>query len=107
MTKKKEAKVKFKVRVFYGILEKLEIILLGEILSKKSIDATNASAEISLDSGSVVGEWEIKEILHMSFINQYSNPNLKGLVLKCKSKEDFKLLESLRVYDETVKIVKK
>ena len=102
---KKQKEIKFSVKVSYGFLPKLKIVLLGEILSGEVEDGM--LVQVALDSGIVVGTWEIWEVLHMDFINQYDSNNFKGLMLKCKNKEDFKLLQSLRVYDEVITIIKK
>jgi hypothetical protein len=40
----------------------------------------------------------------MDFINDADNHKFLGLVLRCKNEQDFNLLKSLRVYDETLLI---
>ncbi len=49
-----------------------------------------------------IGGWLITEILKMDFINGSEDKNFIGLLVKCKDTEDFKLLQSLRVYEETI-----
>ena len=95
----------YRVRVVYGFQEKLKIVLLGELQSGKAEDGM--WIQVVLNGGSVVGDWKIIEVLHTSFINQHENPNFKGLMIKCKSLEEYELLKSLRVYDETVYLIEK
>ena len=104
--KKQQTEIKFAVKVSYGFLPKLKIVLLGEVLTKGNVE-DGMLVQIRMPSGEPFGTWEIWEVLHMDFINQHENPNFKGLMLKCKSEEEFKLLQSLRVYDETITILKK
>jgi hypothetical protein len=99
----KEVSNRFNVKVAYGFLPKLKIVLLGEVLDGEVKDGM--WVQVLLDSGSVIGSWQIIEVLHMDFINQNDVPNYKGLMLKCKNEEDFKLLQSLRVYDEVVHVI--
>jgi hypothetical protein len=40
----------------------------------------------------------------MDFINGTENKNFVGLVITCINEQDFKLLQSLRVYDETLMV---
>ncbi len=103
-TNKLEAVGNFSVRVAYGFLPKLKIVLLGEILAGEVAD--DMWVQVALDSGSIVGKWQIIEVLHMDFINQHDVPNFKGLIVRCQSEEDFKLLQELRVYEETVTILR-
>jgi len=103
--KKTTARSVYRVRVVYGFEKKLKIVLLGELESGKVKDGM--SVQVALTGGSVVGDWEIIEVLHTSFINQFENPNFKGLMIKCKNLEEFELLKSLRVYDETVYLIEK
>ncbi len=103
--KKKKTEIKFVVSVTYGFLPKLKVVLLGEMLSGTVEDSM--FVQVQLESGNIVGTWQIIEVLHTDFINQYENNNFKGLILKCKDEKDFKLLQSLRVYDETITIIKK
>lgn len=106
MAKKKAAAHSvYRVRVVYGFEKKLKIVLLGELESGKVKDGM--SVQVALAGGSVVGDWEIIEVLHTSFINQFENPNFKGLMIKCKNLEEFELLQSLRVYDETIYLIEK
>ncbi len=105
MAKKKKDTAEFHVRVVYGFLNKLKIVLLGEVLSGTIKDGM--IVRISFKNGTVVGEWEILEVLHMDFINQQDNTNFKGLILRCKNKDDFKLLQELRVYEETITVISK
>ena len=106
MAKKKAGTASvYSVRVVYGFEKKLKIVLLGELLSGKVDDGM--WVRVALDGGSVVGDWKIVEVLHTSFINQHENPNFKGLMIKCKSLEEFELLKTLRVYDETVYLIEK
>jgi hypothetical protein len=90
----------FRVSVVYGFKDKLEIVLLGEIL-EGSVDA-EMSIYVKLSEGTAVGKWRIVEVLTMDFINGTENINFIGLMVKCQDDNDFKLLQSLRVYDETV-----
>lgn len=106
MAKKKAGKRSvYRVRVVYGFEKKLKIVLLGELESGKVEDGMRV--QVALSGGSVVGDWEIIEVLHTTFINQFENPNFKGLMIKCKTLEEFELLKSLRVYDETVYLIEK
>jgi hypothetical protein len=93
-------KAEFRVSVVYGFKVKLKIVVLGEVL-KGSIEE-GMMLQARLSQGTAVGMWEIIEILKMDFINGLENKNFIGLILKCKDEKDFKLLQSLRVYDETV-----
>lgn len=97
-TKKKSSK--FKVRVVYGFLNKLEIVLLGEIQQGKVKEGQVIHAELPHETR--IGGWEIMEVLNMDFINGSEDKNFVGLLVKCKDKADFKLLQSLRVYEETI-----
>lgn len=99
---KKVSAASFKVRVVYGFLNKLEIILLGDIISGKIEEGMHMKT--ILPHQTPVGSWKIKEVLKMDFINGNENQNFIGLVIHCKNEDDFKLLQSLRVYDETVVI---
>jgi hypothetical protein len=90
----------FRVSVVYGFKDKLEIVLLGEIIAGK-VEAS-MSIFVRLSEGTALGKWEIGEILTMDFINGTENKNFIGLVVCCKDEQDFKLLQSLRVYDETL-----
>lgn len=101
MAKKiKKKAARFKVRVVYGFLNKLEIVLLGDIQEGKIQDGQSIYAE--LPHNTRIGGWKIKEILNMDFINGSEDKNFVGLLVNCKDKEDFKLLQSLRVYEETI-----
>ena len=97
-TKKKSSK--FKVRVVYGFLDKLEIVLLGDIQQGKVKEGQLIYAEFSNETR--IGGWPILEVLNMDFINGSEDKNFVGLLVRCKDKKDFKLLQSLRVYEETV-----
>lgn len=104
MTKVKK-KIEYAVKVVYGFKEKLKIVLLGEAFLEDIDDGM--FIQVSFKNGAVVGLWEIVEVLHTDFINQHEKPNFKGLIVKCKTLEEFELLRSLRVYDETISIVEK
>ncbi len=104
-TKKTTIQGTFRVQVVYGFKEKLKIVLLGALESGKLHE--NLAVQARLDSGAAMGTWDILEVLHTSFINQHEDPNFKGLMLKCKSLDDFELLKSLRVYDEIIHLVEK
>lgn len=104
-TKKTAVKGTYRVRVVYGFKEKLKIVLLGALESGELHE--DYSVQVRLDGGSIIGTWEIIEVLHTSFINQHENPNFKGLMLKCKNLADFELLKSLRVYEEIIHLVEK
>lgn len=103
--KNRSTPTEFTIRVVYGFKEKLKVVLLGELESGKVDDGM--FIQMTLEGGSIVGKWEILEVLHTSFINQHENPNFKGLMVKCKNTADFELLKSLRVYDEVINIVEK
>lgn len=104
-TKKATIQGSFRVRVVYGFKEKLKVVLLGSLESGKLQEGL--AVQVTLESGSVIGTWDILEVLHTSFINQHENPNFKGLMLKCKNLADFELLKSLRVYEEIIHLVEK
>lgn len=104
-TKKARVQGSFRVRVVYGFKEKLKVVLLGSLESGKLQE--DLAVQVTLESGSVIGTWDILEVLHTSFINQHENPNFKGLMLKCKNLADFELLKSLRVYEEIIHLVEK
>lgn len=99
---KSTPKALFKVRVVYGFLHKLKIVVLGEVLEGKVVEGMKLKAVFS--HGSTIGSWDIIEILDMDFINNQAHENFIGLMLKCKDEADFKLLQSLRVYDEVVEV---
>lgn len=92
------ASANFSVSVVYGFKNKLQIVLLGEIIDGK-VEA-NMSIYVRLSEGTALGRWEINEILAMDFINGSENNNFIGLSVQCKDVQEFKLLQSLRVYDE-------
>jgi hypothetical protein len=98
--------IKYLSRVTYGFKDKLKVVLLGELKAGVVVE-DGMCLQVTLRNGVVVGTWEIEEVLHTDFINQYENPNFKGLMVKCKNIADFELLKSLRVYDEVVTIVPK
>ncbi len=103
-TKKNQSNkaAQFKVRVVYGFLKKLKIVVLGEVLEGEIKEAMSLRAKFP--HGSAVGSWPIIEVLDMDFINNMENKDFIGLILKCKDEADFKLLQSLRVYDEIVEV---
>ena len=86
----------FHVRVVYGFLKKLEIVLLGEM--------TEGSAKAGMSLNTISGRWEIIEVLNMDFINQHENEKFIGLSIRCKNEEEFQLLKTLRLYDEFLDI---
>lgn len=104
-TEKATIQGKFRVRVVYGFEEKLKVVLLGALESGELHE--DSAVQVTLESGSIIGTWDILEVLHTSFINQYEDPNFKGLMLKCKNLAEFELLKSLRVYDEIIYLVEK
>ncbi|MGH1338372.1 MAG: hypothetical protein ACRBFS_19810 [Aureispira sp.] len=104
-TKKTTVQGTYRVRVVYGFKEKLKVVLLGSLESGKLQEGL--AVQLTLESGSIIGTWEILEVLHTSFINQHEDPNFKGLMLKCKNLADFELLKSLRVYEEIIHLVEK
>lgn len=104
-TKKTTVRGTFRVRVVYGFKEKLKVVLLGALESGKIHE--DLAVQVTLESGSVIGTWDVLEVLHTSFINQHEDPNFKGLMLKCKNLADFELLKSLRVYEEIIHLVEK
>jgi hypothetical protein len=95
----------YRVQVVYGFEKKLKVVLLGALESGKLNE--DLAVQVKLESGAIVGTWDILEVLHTNFINQYENPDFKGLMLKCKNLADFELLKSLRVYDEIIHLVEK
>lgn len=95
--------IKYYTRVVYGFINKLEIVVLGELKSGKVKEGM--FVRVTLHSGSVLGSWKIIEVLNTDFINQFESPDFIGLVLKCSDIKDFELLKSLRVYDEIITIV--
>ena len=95
--------IKYFTRVVYGFVNKLEIVVLGELKSGKVKEGMYV--RVILHSGSVLGSWKITEVLNTDFINQFESPDFMGLVLKCSDIKDFELLKSLRVYDEIITIV--
>jgi hypothetical protein len=105
MAKSKEQKnevnkAEFRVSVVYGFKVKLKIVVLGEVLNGNIEEGMMLQAQLA--HGTAVGKWEIIEILKMDFINGLENKNFIGLMVRCKDENDFKLLQSLRVYDEVV-----
>ena len=96
------ANAAFRVSVVYGFKDKLQIVLLGEITEGK-VEAS-MSIYVKLSEGTALGKWQIGEILAMDFINGSENNSFVGLALQCKDEQDFKLLQSLRVYDETLMV---
>ncbi|MCH2045627.1 MAG: hypothetical protein MK212_16040 [Saprospiraceae bacterium] len=102
MKKTKTKVAKFKVRVVYGFLHKLKIVLLGDIMQGKL--AEGMLVRLLLNDTTVVGSWPIIEVLNMDFINDEENENFVGLMLRCKDEDDYNLLKSLRVYDEVVSV---
>lgn len=95
---------KFKARVVYGFLQRLEVILLGNPL--EGYIETGMRGHIQIGDHSTVGDWEVVEIQRMDFINDADDHNFMGLVLKCKDINEFNLLKSLRVYDEVLVLQK-
>ncbi len=101
--KKKQSQssqARFQVRVVYGFENKLKIVLLGELISGTIEDKEHAYLYLNPDIQA--GKWPILEILHMDFVNQHQSENYKGIMLRCKDKQDFELFKSLRVYDEII-----
>jgi len=90
----------FRVSVVYGFQDKLKIVILGEILQGDITEGMNLQARLS--DGTSVGMWEVTEVLVMDFINGQENNKFISLIVKCKDVSDFKLLQSLRVYDEII-----
>ena len=101
--KKKQQSGVFEVRVVYGFKQKLKMVLLGEV--KSGTVEEGMQVNITLNGVDNIGSWLIDEVLHMDFINNFENPNFKGLILKCKNTEDFELLQALRIYQEDVSVV--
>ncbi len=89
---------KFQARVVYGFENKLEVVLLGNPLEGKIVKGM--SAHVQIGQTSQVGNWEIVEIQKMDFINDSDDHNFLGLVIRCADAAAYKLLQSLRVYDE-------
>ena len=100
MSKKSTVAVvsKFKTTVVYGFENKLEVILLGNPIEGNIEKGMRARVQIGQNSQ--VGDWEIVEIQKMDFINASENHNFLGLVIRCVDIAAYKLLQSLRVYDE-------
>jgi hypothetical protein len=92
----------YRVSVVYGFKSKLEIVLLGEIIKGHITKGMKINAKLT--HGTPVGTWNVKEILNMDFINGLENNNFIGIVVECNSDSDFKLLQSLRVYDEIIEL---
>ena len=68
-TKKTTVRGTFRVRVVYGFKEKLKVVLLGALESGKIHE--DLAVQVTLESGSVIGTWDVLEVLHTSFINQH------------------------------------
>ena len=94
--------LKFFAKVVYGFRSKLEIVILGDLISGNV--QSGMVVEVILRRGTKIGNWEIKEVLNTDFINQYESNNFLGLVLNCADESDFELLKSLRIYDECILI---
>ena len=94
------AKARFKVKVVYGFLSQLRIVLLGERLEGEL--QVGQAMQLKLSEQTDLGDWTVVEILNMDFINHLENPNFLGLVVECKDEAAFKLLQALRVYEEEV-----
>jgi hypothetical protein len=94
---------RFKVRIVYGFLEDLEVVILGKLLNKNKLKA-GMEVHLILDNGTPEGNWAIKKVLQMDFINDTTEKDFIGLVVTCKNKESFELLKALRVYDEVLEI---
>ncbi len=99
-SKETSSRSEFRVSVVYGFKAKMKVVILGEVLNGKIEEGMELQA--CLPHGTAVGKWLIIEILNMDFINGLENKNFIGLIVKCKDENDFKLLQSLRVYDEVV-----
>ena len=103
MKKKKNTNpqaLRFKVRVVYGFLAKLEIVLLGEQLQGEL--APGQALGVRLGEQTMEGGWTLREVLKMDFINARDQGDFSGLVIDCADEAAFKLLQALRVYDEEV-----
>jgi hypothetical protein len=99
-TQKAPVGATFKVRVVYGFLQKLEIVLLGELLEGQV--ELGQTLQLQVGEQLLGHQWQVREILHMDFINAIESSDFMGLVVACHSEESFKLLQALRVYDETL-----
>jgi hypothetical protein len=104
MKNKEKTVTQYRVSVVYGFKNKLEIVLLGEIISGEI--SKGMKINVMLTHGTPVGNWTVKEILEMDFINGHENKNYIGIVVNCNNESDFKLLQSLRVYEETIELHK-
>jgi len=105
MSKKANASAsvaKFQARVVYGFENKLEVVLLGNPIEGKI--EKGMSAHVQIGQSAQVGNWEIVEIQKMDFINESEHHNFLGLVIRCADVSAYKLLQSLRVYDEILLI---
>ena len=98
--KKNTMPTRFKVRVVYGFLARLEMVLLGELLQGPL--AIGQELRVRLGEQTVEGGWTVREILQMDFINARQQGDFSGLVVDCQDETSFKLLQQLRVYDEEV-----
>ncbi len=94
----------YRVSVVYGFKDKLEIVLLGEIFRGEVTKGMKIVTK--LIHGTQVGNWVVKEILNTDFINGHESKNFIGIVVACNNESDFKLLRSLRVYDEIIELHK-
>ena len=92
----------FKVRMVYGFKTSHQVVVLGHIITGTAKEGM--SAEVSLNQGVPIGEWKIKEILDIDFINDQENTDFIGLVLQCETVESYNLLQSLRVYGEVLSL---
>lgn len=95
----------FRVRMVYGFKHNHEVVVLGTTLSGKVEKGMISHA--TLEHGTNIGEWKIKEVLNIDFINDQDHTDFIGLVLQCETTESYNLLQSLRVYGETLVIERK
>jgi len=101
--KKKNAPLaEFQVHVVYGFIAELKIVLLGE--TNGQLIHEDMHIRVQIGDGVDMGMWKISNIMRMDFINGVHDNNFIGLEVECKNEEDFKLLQSLRVYDEIIHI---
>lgn len=92
----------FKVTTVYGFKSSREVVVLGHLLRGDASSGT--MARLLLNKTALLGEWPIKEVLDIDFINEQDKTDFIGLVLTCENMDSYNLLQSLRVYGEVLEI---
>ena len=100
--KKNTPLAEFQVHVVYGFIDKLKIVLLGETNGR--LINENMHIRVQISDGVAMGTWKISNIMRMDFINGVDDNNFIGIEVECTDEDHFKLLQSLRVYEETIHI---